>query len=192
MPLQCLRARRHDITNLLQHAEELRLSRDARKRLAWFAYALSHDGNISLTCRYFGISRSTFLRWASRFDPRHPETLEDRSRRPHRVREPDTPPKLIVLIRQYRTVAPTAGKNIIARKLLEEFGLAVSASTVGRVIARERLFFADLPSHHHKRSGPDFSTATTACPLSSVPLSSSGDEAEAGEASDVAFPVTGS
>ncbi len=192
MPLRCLNARRQDVTNLLHHAETLRLSRDARRRLAWFAYALSHDGNISLTCRYFGISRATFLRWAKRFDPKRPETLEDHSRKPHTVREPETSPKIVSLIREYRTAFPTMGKSAISQKLLTEHSLTVSASTVGRVIARHRLFFADLPSHLHKRAGLDLNVSASSAPSSQASLSSSADEEEAGEASGFAFPVTGS
>ncbi len=188
MPLRCLNARRQDVINLLHHAETLRLSRDARRRLAWFAYALAHDGNISLTCRYFGISRATFLRWAKRFDPKRPETLEDQSRKPHTVRAPETTPKIVALIREYRTALPTMGKNIIAQKLFTEHTLTVSASTVGRVIERERLFFGDLPSHQHKRSGIDFAPDATQAKPAATASSASTPEAlrqgsgQAGEA----------
>ena len=198
MPLQSLRARRLDVSNLLQHAESLGVSRAGKQRLAWFAYALAHDGNVSLTCRYFGISRSTFLRWARRFDPRRPETLEERSRRPHHVRPVETDAATVALIRTYRLASPTMGKEQIARTLQREHSVAVSASTVGRVIARERLFFADLPSHHHKRTGLDFSIAPTkgradAC----VAPASSVSAAEIGEAGPVIegssdLPVFGS
>lgn len=191
MTIRCLNARRQDITNLLQHAESLRLSRDARRRLAWFSYALRHDGNISLTCRYFGISRATFLRWAKRFDPKRPETLEDNSRRPHTVREPETAPKVVALIRDYRTAFPTMGKSAIAQKLFREHSIEISASTVGRVIARERLFFADLPSHLHKRAGLDLSVDAGSDIASRASLSSAPDEGEASETSGLAFPVTG-
>lgn len=193
MTLRCLHARRQDITNLLQHAESLRLSRDARRRLAWFSYALSHDGNISLTCRYFGISRATFLRWAKRFDAKRPETLEDNSRRPHTVREPETSPRAVALIRRYREEFPTMGKNIIAQKLFTGHALTVSASTVGRVIERERLFFADLPSHQHKRSGLDLTPGDSPSNSSATASSVSGMETgEAGVASADQLPLFGS
>ncbi len=188
MPLRCLHARRQDITNLLQHAESIGLSRDARRRLAWFSYALSHDGNISLTCRYFGISRSTFLRWARRFDPRRPETLEEHSRRPHRMRAPETSQEIVALIRGYRTAFPTMGKNAIVQKLLTEHSLTVSASTVGRVIERHGFFFGDRPSHQHKRSGTDYApdrtlaspTATASSASTPALRQGSGETGEAG------------
>ena len=180
MPLNCLRARRRDIVNLLHHAGKLGgLSREGKKRLTWFAYALAHEGNVSLTCRYFGISRSTFMRWASRFDPKRPETLDDHSRRPHRVRPPEVTPAVVTIIRRYRTEFPTMGKEKIAQKLHSEHALTVSASTVGRVIARERLFFGDRPSHQQKRTGTDFAADASAVapssPASSVSVPETGE-----------------
>ena len=58
------------------------LSREGKKRLAWFDYYEGHGQNASLTCRYFGISRQTFYRWKGRYDPRQLESLEERSHRP--------------------------------------------------------------------------------------------------------------
>ena len=194
MPIQSLRARRHEVANLLQHAEGLGLSRAAKQRLAWFAYALAHQGNVSLACRYFGISRSTFLRWAQRFDPRRPETLEELSRRPHTVRTPQVSASVVTLIREYRLSSVTLGKQQIAQKLHTDHGITLSASTVGRVIARERLFFADIPSHAHKRIGLDFSTAgsSVADRLRTVLPSSDDGEEESGASSIVPLPISGS
>jgi transposase len=149
------RHKRQDIMNLTRGAERLGLSREARLRLSWFAYACAHAGNVSLTCRYFGISRSTFLRWAKRFDPRNPETLEENSRRPHRVRQSAVDPAVVALITQYRTTDPSMGKERIQQKLREEHGVTISTSTVGRVIARHKLFFGNKPSHTRKRANVD-------------------------------------
>jgi len=193
MPLHGFNFRRHEVANLLRHSETFDLSRMARQRLAWFAYALAHEGNVSLTCRYFGISRSTFLRWATRFDPRRPETLEERSRRPHHVRAPKTAKNVVELIRTYRRKFPTLGKAQIAGKLQAEHHLQVSASTVGRVIARERLFFADLPSHQYKRTGLDLEPGAPSKPFnSSASLAPDTEAGEAGVSPASDFPVTGS
>ena len=134
-----------------RNARRLELDREARKRLQWFAYALHHKGNVSLTCRHFGIARSTYLRWAERFDPNDPRSLEEQSRRPLNVRTPETEPKVIELIKQYRQKEPTIGKKHIQKKLQEEHSLEISASTIGRVINRHCFFFADTPSHRQKR-----------------------------------------
>ena len=63
----------------------LNLSKEARRRLKWFDY-YHKSGNISLTCRYFGISRETFYYWKRRYNPYHLKTLESRSCRPKNTR----------------------------------------------------------------------------------------------------------
>src|SRR3970040_1415320 len=64
------------------------LSKAARLRLKWLDYYNSHGLNARLTCRHFGISPQTFYRWKRRYHPGHLQTLESRSRRPQRVRQP--------------------------------------------------------------------------------------------------------
>jgi len=146
--------RREDIEHLRQKADKLDLSRAARQRLAWFLFAIDHDGDIAAVSAEFEISASTFRRWLKRFDPLTPQSLEEKSRRPHAVREPDTLPEVVELIRQYRTRYPTMGKERIQKALVHEHGITLSPSTIGRVIERERFFFANTLSHLHKR-GPE-------------------------------------
>src|SRR3989337_1692204 len=69
------------------------LSKAALKRLSWFDWYHAHEKNISLTCRYFGISRDTFYLWKKRFNPRYLQSLEfdPKTRRPRHVREMTTP-----------------------------------------------------------------------------------------------------
>ena len=64
------------------------LSKQARQRLKWFDYYNSHRHNARLTCRYFGVSPQTFYRWKGRYDPHNLKSLEDRSHRPKRLRQP--------------------------------------------------------------------------------------------------------
>lgn len=135
-----------------QHeASKLELSLNARLRLKWFTFAVEHGGDVDLTCRRFGISRSTYHRWAGRIDLNDPRTLEEKSKRPHRVRTEETPAFVVQLIRLYRTENPTMCKEIIASRLLVEHGLTISKSTIGRVIARHGFFFGDSRSHRLKR-----------------------------------------
>jgi len=91
--------------------------------------------NARLTCRYFGISAQTFYRWKSRYDPHDLTTLEEGSRRPHRIRRPETAPAVIEKILAKRQQYPRWGKAKLA-VLLGREGLSVSASTVGRVMNR--------------------------------------------------------
>src|SRR3989344_7538245 len=46
-----------------------------------------HRGNVSLTCRHFGIARKTFYHWQKRYQPTNLTSLEERTRRPRRVRQ---------------------------------------------------------------------------------------------------------
>ncbi len=136
---------------LLRQAEELELSASAVLRLRWFEYFYQHGENASLTCRYFGIARSTLVRWLDRFRPDDPSSLEEHSRRPHSVRRPETAPATVARIGALRRAHPLMGKEEISEALAKE-GIDASASTVGRVIAREGFFFADTPAHRRKRA----------------------------------------
>jgi transposase InsO family protein len=112
------------------------ISREAKKRLMWMDHYNKH-GNARLTCRYFGISPQTFYRWKDRFDPYDLRTLEDRSRRPHRVRQPQTPLRVVERIQQLREQYPRWGKEKLA-VLLRREGIKISGSTVQRVMRRLR------------------------------------------------------
>ena len=72
-----------------------KLSKKASQRLKWFDYYNCHGGNARLVCRYFGISPQTFYRWKKRYDPRHIQSLEDRSHRPRYVRQPSYSKELV-------------------------------------------------------------------------------------------------
>jgi hypothetical protein len=84
-------------------------SRGARLRLGWLTWHAAHGGNVSLTCRHFGISRPTFYRWQARFDALNLATLEDRSCRPRRVRSPAWTVDLVEAVRQLRQHYPRWG-----------------------------------------------------------------------------------
>ncbi|MEW6475822.1 MAG: helix-turn-helix domain-containing protein, partial [Actinomycetota bacterium] len=42
--------------------------RKVRHRLAVLRHAEEVSGNVSMTCRYYGISRPTFYKWLRRFE----------------------------------------------------------------------------------------------------------------------------
>ncbi len=113
------------------------LSREARKRLAWFDYYHAHGRNVALTCRYFGISRQAFYRWQRRYDPQDLSTLEDRSHRPQRRRHPTWIWEQAERVRRLREQYPRWGKDKLA-VLLRRQGWAVSVSMVGRILTSPR------------------------------------------------------
>jgi putative transposase len=111
------------------------LSIDAKRRLKWMDFYVSHGKNARLTCRHFAISPQTFYRWKRRYDPKNLKTLEDCSRRPKRCRAPQYPWGLVEAVRKLRVDYPRWGKDKLV-VLLRRQGYETSASTVGRILRR--------------------------------------------------------
>ena len=128
---------------------QVELSKKARQRLKWFDYYKSRGYNARLTCRYFGISPQTFYRWKRRYNPRHLESLEDRSHRPRHLRQPAYSTELVEAVLRLREEYPRWGKDKLV-VLLQEKGVSCSASTVGRIIRKlkERGVLREPVSNH--------------------------------------------
>jgi len=124
------------------------LSKKALKRLEWFDFYNTHNENISLTCRHFGISRDTFYLWRKRFNPRNLRTLEfdAKTRRPHRVREMTTPLWIRKRIYDIRLSDPEKSKWEIHGELKRE-GIRVAHNVIQKVINRN----PELLNTQHKR-----------------------------------------
>jgi putative transposase len=110
------------------------LSREARVRLAWMDF-YHRSRNVAHTCRHFGISRQTFYRWQRRFDAYDLTTLEARSHRPHRQRQPTWTFPLAEKFLTLRLQFPRWGKDKLA-VLLRRQQLPVSTSMVGRILTQ--------------------------------------------------------
>jgi putative transposase len=133
------------------------LSPKARFRLKWMDYYREH-GNARLTCRHFDIPPETFYRWKRRYDPKCLESLEDRSRRPRRVRRARWDPRVVEMIRELREEYPRWGKDKLVLFLPKEWG--ISTSMVGRILKYlkdRRVLREPLPKgvrvrrHHYPR-----------------------------------------
>lgn len=113
------------------------LSKQALKRLTWFDFWYTHNKNISLTCRHFGISRDTFYLWKRRFNPSNLQTLEDnlKTRTPHTLREMTTPSWILQKIYDIRLNDLEKSKYEIHEELLRE-GIKVCHDTIQKVINR--------------------------------------------------------
>lgn len=109
------------------------LSAQARRRLKWMDYYDSHGDNARLACRHFDISPQTFYRWRRRYDHRNLRTLEDRSRRPRRLRQPTWSAELAEAVLRLREDYPRWGKDKLV-VLLRHQGWQVSTSMVGRIL----------------------------------------------------------
>jgi transposase InsO family protein len=120
----------------------VKLSKDAKLRLSWMDYYQVHNKNGALTARHFGIAKSCFFKWKSRFDQQGLSGLEANSNRPKKLRTPTTPASVVAAIRTLRKVNPEYSKYKLQVILKRDYGYQVSASTIGRVISRYNLFFA--------------------------------------------------
>ena len=105
----------------------------ARQRLKWMDYYEARGRNAALTSRYFGISRQTFYRWRRRYDPYRLSSLEGRSHRPKRLRQPTWSRELSLAVLPLREQYPRWGKDKLV-VLLRERGWQVSTSMVGRIL----------------------------------------------------------
>ena len=81
------------------------------------------------------VSRASLYRWQTRLEREGLRGLEERSRRPKRVRRPMWSEELVAAVRRLREAYPRWGKEILV-VLLEREGRKTSASTVGRNLVR--------------------------------------------------------
>jgi transposase InsO family protein len=124
------------------------LSKKALARLKWMDYYQAHDHNARLTCRHFDISPQTFYRWWRRYDPDDLRSLEDRPRRPWRVRQPTATLELVQAVQRAREAYPRWGKDKLVVIVRRE-GFTASTSMVGRILRRlkDRGVLREAPLH---------------------------------------------
>lgn len=115
--------------------KEARLSENARRRLRAVQWYEGHEHNASKAARHFGHSRSSFHLWLKRYRERGALGLEDRSKRPRRVRQPTWDAGLEQAVLKLREENPCWGKDKLV-VLLRKDGLTVSVSMVGRILSR--------------------------------------------------------
>lgn len=133
------------------HESAARLSPVAARRLQCILSFFEHGMSMTDACRNFAISRGTLYRWIDRFDPDDVSSLEDQPASLVQGEEHAVTPGIIALIRAYRTESPMMGKEAIAERIVHGHQIPISASTVGRVIERECLYFGETPLHIRKR-----------------------------------------
>jgi len=127
---------------------EQQLLRMAKRRLAILRHAEEITGNVSLTCRYYGISRQVFYKWRRRYDEHGLDGLRDRSHRPQvspNATRTEVVGKIIYLRQHYHF-----GPAKIAMYLKRYHDIAISPSGVWRIL--KRLGLNRLPaSQRYKR-----------------------------------------
>lgn len=113
--------------------QAVELSKQARLRLGWMRFYEKQGGNARLTCRRFGISPQTFYRWKKRYEPGRLLSLESRSSRPRRVRQPEWSRCVLQAVLELRRQYPRWGKEKLV-VLLGQQGVKTSSGTVGRIL----------------------------------------------------------
>ncbi len=132
------------------------ISHEANRRLKWFDYYEKVGRNARKTCRHFGISPDTFYRWKKRYRPDDLTTLEERSHRPRRVRRPTWTSETAQAVLGLREEYPRWGKDKLA-VLLEERGIKVSVSMVGRILKYLKgrgILREPIPNMSQRKRGP--------------------------------------
>lgn len=121
---------------------EQELTRRAKRRLAIIHHVEEITGNVSMSCRYFGISRRTYYRWLQRYEELGIEGLKDRSPRPHTspgATHTDVVAKILYLRQNYHF-----GPRKIQMYLRRYHDVEISNSGVWRIL--KRLNLNRLPS----------------------------------------------
>lgn len=112
------------------------LSAKAGERLRWvraWRALMEHGLSGQQAANTLHLARSTVYRWEGRLKVEGLRGLEDRSRRPRRVRQRQWGAELAMRVRQLRESCHGWGKDKLA-PLLWEDGESVSISTVGRIL----------------------------------------------------------
>ncbi len=127
---------------------EKELARGAARRLAIIRHAQEVTGNVSMTCRYFGITRQAFYKWLRRYEEQGLDGLRDRSRAPHVIphaTKPEVVGKIVYLRQHYHF-----GPHKISMYLARYHDVQISPSGVWRIL--KRLDMSRLPaSQRYKR-----------------------------------------
>lgn len=127
-----------------------KLTERAKQRLKVVDWCRQHKNNISLTARHFSLDRETIRIWQRRLRQEGPVSLNDRSHRPHCLRQPTTSQDIIWAVIKLRKQYPAWSKYKL-RVLLVRQGLKTSASTIGRILKRKGLIDRKV-SQKRKRS----------------------------------------
>jgi transposase-like protein len=116
-----------------------KLSPEAKVRYKAINLYSSGDYSLKQICEIFEINRSTFYRWRKKYKPSKIQSLEERSRRPHKVRSKivrNHPVEQQVC--QIRRKFPYFGKEKIKRILERDCHINISVSSVGRILTQYR------------------------------------------------------
>lgn len=126
LPRDAIRAAR--VASRLLDAKPLNSEAERRRdAVARWRRAMADGLSAAQAAQAVGVGRATLYRWA--------RTPMPRSRRPHRCRRPAFTPAMVRAVADLRAENPMWGKRKLAAVLRRE-GLAISTTTVGRILRR--------------------------------------------------------
>jgi len=140
-------------------------ARKVKARLRMLQHAQRLSGNVSQTCRFFGVSRALFYIWKQRYEKHGVAGLRDMSRRPHNIRF-RIPPEIVSLIlrileeRRYGAVR-------VSLYLQRHYHAYVSPTTILKNFHRHHVGRISLKKY---RPGPKPTNAPLQVPGRSVQL----------------------
>lgn len=123
---------------LANWAARTNLTEKAKQRLKVVDWLRTHNGDVSLTSRHFGLNRETVRIWRNKFNQTGMISLNDKSHKPKNVRQTTTDWKIIDEIIKTRKEYPAWSKWKI-QVLLKRKNMVVSASTIGRILKKKGL-----------------------------------------------------
>lgn len=128
----------YDMANYF--TKTVNLSKQAKQRIRWFDY-YDKCKNVSLTCRYFGISRKTFYKWYNRYDRKDITSIEDQDKAPIRKRQREITPEQRTKIIQLRKKYIRYSKIKLAKIYQREHNEYISSWKVQKVIEQFKLYY---------------------------------------------------
>jgi transposase InsO family protein len=136
------------IHKILPHIPILpNLSLSAKKKLKWMDHYRQSE-NVTLTCRYFGISRKTFHKWFKRYNPNNLISLEEQSRRPKILRQWQVSRQEELDIKALRKKYIRYGKEKLKVIYQRLHGQPISSWKIQRVIEKHQLYFS--PANNYR------------------------------------------
>ncbi len=112
-------------------------ARKVKARLRMLQHAQRLSGNVSQTCRFFGVSRALFYIWKQRYEKHGVAGLRDMSRRPHNIRF-RIPPEIVSLILRIREER-RYGAVRVSLYLQRHYHAYVSPTTILKIFHRHHV-----------------------------------------------------
>ena len=140
-------------------------ARKVKARLRMLQHAQRVSGNVSQTCRFFGVSRALFYIWKKRYEKNGLAGLRDQPRRPHHIRY-RIPPEIVSLILRIREER-RYGAVRTSLYLQRHYHAYVSPTTILKIFHRHHVGRVSLKKY---RPGPKPADAPLQVPGRSVQL----------------------